>query len=85
VRVLVTGASSSLGAALVRRLGDEAVARDDDPLDACIHIPAAGPGADPTELIRTNVLGTQLVLDAARAAGAKRLAIATRQRMENAL
>jgi UDP-glucose 4-epimerase len=47
------------------------------PLDAVVHLAAAGADADMTRLVRTNVLGTQLVLDAARAAGATRLVLAS--------
>jgi len=51
------------------------------PLDAVLHLAGGGGtascAADPTAAVRTNVLGTQRVLAAARAAGARRLVYAS--------
>jgi UDP-glucose 4-epimerase len=51
------------------------------PLDAVVHLAGGGGparcAADPTAAVRTNVLGAQRVLAAARAAGARRLVYAS--------
>jgi UDP-glucose 4-epimerase len=47
------------------------------PLDAVVHLAALGPDAEPRAMVRTNVLGSQLVLDAARAAGVTRCLFAS--------